>query len=57
MLRNWLLNNKPLGLVVLILLVFISCKKDRLKGDKEVLVGTWRWDYTIRDNNPVIIFF
>jgi hypothetical protein len=30
----------------------LSCKKDRLKDGKEVLIGTWRWAYTIRGNNP-----
>jgi hypothetical protein len=30
----------------LILITLISCKKDRLSKDKEILVGTWEWVYT-----------
>jgi hypothetical protein len=36
----------------MILIGFFSCKKDRLKDEKEVLVGVWRWEYSVRDNNP-----
>ncbi len=30
-------------LISLILVVAVSCKKDRLKDEKEILVGTWNW--------------
>jgi|GEM_PF-3384885 len=28
------------------ILIFVSCKKERLKGDLEILVGTWEWQNT-----------
>lgn len=31
---------------LLLLMTLISCKKDRLKGDKEIFVGTWKWAYS-----------
>jgi len=27
-------------------LIFISCKKDKLEGDKSILIGEWEWVYT-----------
>jgi hypothetical protein len=39
-------------LVPLVLLIFLySCAKDRLIGDKKILVGTWDWSYTIHRGN------
>jgi len=32
--------------IFLALLVLMSCKKDKLKGDKEIFIGTWNWLYT-----------
>jgi hypothetical protein len=33
--------------LILILTVFVaSCKKDRLKDDKAIFIGTWNWEYT-----------
>jgi hypothetical protein len=29
--------------IVGIILLLFSCKKDRLIGDKKILVGTWNW--------------
>ncbi|MBK9190362.1 MAG: hypothetical protein IPM77_02075 [Crocinitomicaceae bacterium] len=26
-----------------LIFVFFSCKKDKLEGDKEILIGTWEW--------------
>ena len=34
------------ALSVLILLMLFSCKKDKLKGDDEILVGNWKWIYS-----------
>lgn len=30
----------------LLIFLIISCKKDRLKGDKEIFIGKWKWVYT-----------
>ena len=38
--------------VLFILLIFLfSCKKDRLKGDKEIFIGKWKWVQTKTLNN------
>ncbi|MBK9190366.1 MAG: hypothetical protein IPM77_02095 [Crocinitomicaceae bacterium] len=31
----------------LLVVVFFSCKKDKLKDEKEILIGKWSWVYTI----------
>jgi len=31
----------------LVFILLISCKKDKLDGDSEILVGKWHWVYTI----------
>jgi len=28
------------------LMTLMSCKKDKLKGDKEIFIGTWDWIFT-----------
>jgi hypothetical protein len=33
---------KILGLLIFLPLTFISCKKDKLKGDKDVFIGNGR---------------
>jgi len=35
-------------LCIVIALSFLSCKKDKLKGDKEILIGNWKWVYSIK---------
>ena len=30
-------------MIVLLCLLFIQCRKDRLDGDKEILEGKWKW--------------
>jgi hypothetical protein len=38
-----------LSLISVILLIgFVSCKKDRLDGDRSILEGKWEWIYAIR---------
>ena len=29
-----------------VLLIFQSCRKDKLEGDKQLLIGKWRWSFT-----------
>lgn len=38
------MRNK-IGIVLIMLVVFISCKKTKLDGDLAPLVGTWEWQY------------
>jgi hypothetical protein len=33
-------------LTLVILTLFISCKKDRLEGEKSVLIGRWKWSHS-----------
>jgi hypothetical protein len=41
-------------LVPLVLLIFLhSCAKDRLIGDKKILVGTWNWRSSLIDDSCV----
>jgi hypothetical protein len=35
---------------IVLILIVLSCKKDKLIGEKEILVGTWIWDYSIISN-------
>jgi hypothetical protein len=35
---------------IVLILIVLSCKKDKLKNEKEILVGTWIWDYSIISN-------
>jgi len=32
-------------------LFLFSCKKDKLEGEKEILVGRWHWIYTVHTYN------
>lgn len=45
-----LLEAKILTIKIVSFLFFasicMSCKKDKLKGDKEILIGKWNWQYT-----------
>lgn len=48
--------------LILFLLSFtlLSCTKDRLRGDKEMLIGKWKWVYSIKSeryvcDNPAVI--
>jgi hypothetical protein len=36
---------------IILILIAISCKKDKLIGEKEILVGTWEWLKTERINS------
>jgi hypothetical protein len=40
-------------IIISLLLVglIVSCKKDQLKDEKSVFVGTWNWSYTIHRGN------
>jgi len=31
--------------------MLLSCKKDKLEGDKSVLIGKWEWDYTYNNHD------
>ncbi len=33
-------------LIFLFSFTFLSCKKDKLEGDKSMLIGKWNWSYT-----------
>lgn len=50
-------------LLILFSIIFLfSCKKDRLKDDKEIFIGKWKWVYTKsshRSNcdNPTIVSY
>jgi len=37
---------KHLLLTICLSTLFISCKKDKLEGDKEIFIGKWEWVYT-----------
>ena len=45
---NWLLN-RTLLVSIAFLMIFSSCKKDRLNGEKEIFVGEWEWVYSIEE--------
>ena len=32
------------------LLFLMSCKKDKLEGDKEILIGKWKWEKTLYES-------
>ena len=40
---------KKLIIILVLILSFQACKKDRLKDDKSILIGTWNWVYTEHD--------
>ncbi|MBN4070870.1 hypothetical protein JYT72_00040 [Crocinitomix catalasitica] len=29
-----------------LIILFASCKKDKLEGDKDILIGEWEWTYS-----------
>ena len=35
-----------LTVLYILLILLSSCKKDRLKGDKAIFIGKWKWIYT-----------
>ncbi len=35
-----------IGFLVMITFLLFSCKKDKLKGDKEIFIGKWKWVIT-----------
>jgi len=35
------------SLIVILFLSFSSCRKTKLKGDKEILVGEWKWEHSV----------
>jgi hypothetical protein len=51
---------KKVIVFLIIFTTFFSCKKDKLEGGKEILIGKWKWVYSTRsvrdncDNPPVI---
>lgn len=34
--------------IFFICLMLFSCKKDKLEGESEILLGTWKWSYTYK---------
>ena len=34
---------KKISIALLALVFLVSCKKEKLEGDKSILVGTWKW--------------
>jgi len=34
------------ALLIALSLIFVGCKKDKLDGDKSILIGEWEWVYT-----------
>jgi len=42
---------KNVLLYIVITFSFLSCKKDRLKGDKEIFIGKWKWVFTEKITN------
>jgi hypothetical protein len=42
---------KQITSFLFILIVAISCKKDKLVGDKEIFLGDWVWHYSIHSGN------
>ena len=40
---------KKLIIILVLILSFQACKKDKLIGDKEILIGKWEWIYTEHD--------
>jgi hypothetical protein len=47
--------------VFIIFSSLLACKKDKLDGEKEILIGKWNWSYTIQsvnyncDNYPPVV--
>ncbi len=39
---------KKIAFTLVLLTVLFSCKKHRLKGDREILVGNWEWVYSVK---------
>ena len=37
---------KKLFVIICLVGLIISCKKDRLKDEKAIFIGTWNWEYT-----------
>ena len=54
---------KNILFLFLLSILFLSCKKDKLKNDKEILIGKWKWVYTQNtwrancDNSPIISYY
>ena len=51
---------KNLSVFFLLPFLMIGCKKDKLKGEKEILMGKWKWAYSIKSeryvcDNPAVI--
>jgi len=42
---------KDLILTICLSFLFISCKKDKLEGDKEIFIGKWEWVHTVHKFN------
>ena len=43
------MKNKVTYIILLALLsMVVSCKKDKLNGNYSILEGDWRWNYTVR---------
>jgi hypothetical protein len=40
---------KKLFVIICLVGLIISCKKDRLKDDKSIFIGTWKWEYTYHE--------
>lgn len=38
-------------IIALSLSLIVACKKDKLKGDREILIGKWKWLYTDKYTN------
>ena len=46
------MNKLHFNIIFLFLpLVLFSCKKDKLEGEKEILVGKWNWIYTLEESS------
>ncbi len=44
------------NLLLFVLLLLFGCKKDKLKGDKEFLIGRWHWVSAVKDfSQPTVI--
>jgi hypothetical protein len=41
---------KQILVLIFLIVLLISCKKDELSGDKEIMIGTWKWEYTVREH-------
>lgn len=40
--------NKLLAIALILPFVLLSCKKDKLEGDRSILEGKWEWIYAIK---------